>query len=615
MADMKLFLELLVKNSGFRSELNNSGSAVSRFTKGAKQEFDSLRSSIHSAGGLLAGLGVSFGVVRTLAASAQMDKGLTQIGQTAGEGADKVAGLRKELFRMGQATGQDINSLQSGFNALVQSGLNMKESNATLDGINIAMAVTGARAETLAAGLGVAATAFNFDLAKPGQALDLLDKMTVAGRLGNAELQNLSDIFARVGVNANSAGFSFEKTLGFIEALSKVERQPERLATLADSTLRVFTNMRYMASAQAGTGIRFYDTKGGRRDPLTVLGDIKKKYDTLKTDMQRDMFVQKAFGQADLDTIKGIRTLLSSNNLSEVAKFTGLIKDAGGTLNHDLVAAIDNAVDQTGRLRNALKLAADDFAQPINGLIADLIKWSMDKKEKGGLGLSGKEMAGYGLAIMGGTALAARFGSKFLGEWAQKKLGTGITSTGLGVVQGKALQEAAGVTPVFVVNAADMGGGLGAGAGAGPGSIAALAALVPFAIAAGMASIPAIVTAIVGGSSVAVGKGITDRQVSRQSTQWLEEQRMRHMVMGGGTSSYQVQAIDAELASRRKELAKLDDARRDVFGSSKVRNDIKLDVRIDRDGRVIATSNDMNTTIDGSASWGAFEDAILRPSL
>ncbi len=49
-------------------------------------------------------------------------------------------------------------------------------------------------------------------------------------------------------------GFVFKdilgKTLGFIEGLSQIQKEPERLATLADSTLRVFTDMRYMMAAQ-----------------------------------------------------------------------------------------------------------------------------------------------------------------------------------------------------------------------------------------------------------------------------------------------------------------------------------------------------------------------------
>ena len=84
-------------------------------------------------------------------------------------------------------------------------------------------------------------------------------------RLGNAELENLPDIFARVGGNAKAANFNLDQTLALVELLSKSEPQAERLATLVDSTMRVFTNMRYMKEAQKATGIGFYDERQAPR--------------------------------------------------------------------------------------------------------------------------------------------------------------------------------------------------------------------------------------------------------------------------------------------------------------------------------------------------------------
>lgn len=443
----RLFLELVAKAAGFKKELNDSKSAVAGFARGAKSELETLRGSLGTLTAKLAGLGLSFGVVQQMLVSARLDKSLTQIGQTAGEGNGKVRALRSELFMMGTQTGQNIEDLKDGFNALIQSGLNMKESNETLKGINIAMSVTGATASSLAGGLTVAATAFQFDLANPGKALELLDKMTMAGRLGNAELENLSGIFARVGVNASSAGMGFEKTLGFIEALSLVERNPERLATIADSTLRVFTNLNYMAEAQRGTGVKFFNANGSRRDALEVLKDIKVQYDKLKTDAQRAIFTQKAFGKADLDTQKGLRTLLQGESLNKVGEFSKTIEEAGGTLKRDLNEATNNLIDQAGRLKNVLRQAADGFISPINETLAKTIKTAIDTREKGGFGLSGKQILLGGAATLGGAVLAKRFGGKLLGGLTQKFFGTAG-----GVLQGKAVEAATGVSPVFVTN-------------------------------------------------------------------------------------------------------------------------------------------------------------------
>lgn len=454
MADMKLFIELMARSTGLKRELNDSERGFQRFGSVAKREMASIRQFSGSLQGKLAGLGVTIGVLQQFRLSAQLDKDLTQIGQTAGASAKQIAGMRSDFFRMGKDSGESIENLKSGFDSLVQSGLNMREATSTLDGINIAMAVTGAKAETLSSALTVASTHFGFDLAKPGQALTMLDKMTVAGRLGNAELGTLSSTFSRVGVSAKSAGMSYDKTLAFIEALSLAEKNPERLGTLVTSSLRMFTDGRYMKKTQQGLGMKnlFFDTKGARRDAFEVFGDIQNKYKTLKTDEQRAGFIHSAFGEMDTETKTGIQLMLNGPNLAKAREFQTIIGTASGTLKKDFSEATRNLITQGGRLKNTMRDAADGFIKPLNETMATWIQFVLDKKENGGLELSGKEIAGGTVAILGGTALAAKAGNKVFGEWAKKKLGSLSAGTAVGVTEGKLLQAAAGITPVFVTN-------------------------------------------------------------------------------------------------------------------------------------------------------------------
>lgn len=434
-----------------------------KFGSAVRNEFANIKASIGDIRGQMAALGVSFVAMQSVAQSAKLDKSLTQIGQTAGESRKNIIALRAELFRMSDDTGQQVEDLKRGFDNAVQAGLNFKEALPVIDATNKAMAVTGANAERLTGGLTVAATAFQFDLSKPKQASLLLDKMTVAGRLGNAELENLSDIFARVGVNASSAGMGFDQTLGFIEGLSQIERQPERLATLADSTLRLFTNLNYMKAAAKATKVRFFDHDGSRRDSIAVLQDIKKQYDQLKTDKQRATYIQKAFGKADLDTIKGLKALLAGDMLNKVGVFTGQIKNASGAIEKDLPEAINNAVDATGRLQASLRKAADDFTKPIRDTFTSIAGFTLDKKENGGLGLDGKDLLG-GAAAIGGAALVGGAAWRIFrsGKGGAGPLGLpGVVgdAAGLGknIAIGKTLQSAAGVQPVYVVNMPDSG--------------------------------------------------------------------------------------------------------------------------------------------------------------
>ena len=453
MADMKLFIELLAKSTGLKRELRESESGFQRFGNVAKREMASIRQASSSLQGQLAALGLTVGALQQFRVSAQLDKDLTQIGQTAGAGAKQVAALRSDIFRMGKQSGQDLESLKNGFDSLVQSGLNMREATSTLDGINVAMAVTGVKAETLSSALTVASTHFDFDLSRPGQALALLDKMTVAGRLGNAELGKLSDVFSRVGVSAKASGMNFDKTLAFIEALSQAEKNPERLGTLATSSLRMFTDGRYMSKTQQGLGMQnlFFDKKGIRRDVFDVFGDIQTKYKTLKTDKQRAGFIHAAFGEMDTETKTGIQLMLNGPNLTKAREFQGIIGGASGTLKKDFNEATTNLISQGGRLKNTMRDAADGFIGPINKAMADFIKSGLDKKSEGGMELSGKQIIGGTAAIIGGAYVLSRVGKSALGSIAGRLLSQG-GSTAIGVAEGKALQAAAGVTPVFVTN-------------------------------------------------------------------------------------------------------------------------------------------------------------------
>lgn len=450
-AAIKLYLE----SRGFTRGVRRAERGLTGFARGAKREMSALSRTLGGVKGQLATLGVGIGATAVLTQSAKLDQSLIRIGQTAGATQKQVRRLRGAIFDMAEKTGVPVDSLVNGFGDLVQSGQSWSQALATIKAINPAIAVTGANAQVLAKGLTVAGTAFQFDLSKVGLAGKLLDKMYVAGNLGSAELENLSDIFARVGTRANRAGMGFDQTLAFIETLSKIEKQPERLATLADSTLRLFTNARYMRAAQGATGVKFFDANGSRRAAIDVLRDLRKQFQSLGKDVDRQQWLARAFGHADQDTIKGLSTLLSGTLLDSMSAFDKRISHAAGALHDKMGGTMDQAIRQAGRLKAELREAGDSFAAPVLDAFTQATKFALDQDK---LGLSGKQLLAGGAAILGGGYLAARFGKGALGKLS-RKLGGRFGGTALGVVEGKALQAAAGVTPVFVVNwPAGMGG-------------------------------------------------------------------------------------------------------------------------------------------------------------
>ncbi|MGR9106809.1 MAG: phage tail tape measure protein [Gammaproteobacteria bacterium] len=379
--NLTLAIKIAADARQMRTELRDAGGAFGRFSGGVRSEASAIRGAFRGLAGIAAQLGVSFAALSASVRSAEMDKDLTRIRQSARGTRKQVEGLRGSLFSLSGKTGQSVETLQGAFEALTQSGLSWVESNRTLPAINDALAVTGANVRALTSGLTVGAKTFGIDLTRVGAAADLLDKFTTAGRLANAEIEDLSDIFSRVGVNAKRAGLDLESTLALVESFSKVEKQPERLATLVDSTLRLFTNSKVAGTVSKKTGVKFFDAKGTRRDAIDVLEDISKRYQKLKTDLQREKFLEAILPQADLDTKKGFALLLGKGNIPEIREFSRQIKNATGTIKKDLPDALNNVIAQGGRLKGILGAAGDAFARPVNDAVTKILKFALDAKK------------------------------------------------------------------------------------------------------------------------------------------------------------------------------------------------------------------------------------------
>ncbi|MBI5550750.1 MAG: phage tail tape measure protein [Desulfobacterales bacterium] len=578
MSKWSVLVELIGKSDRLMRELGTSEKGVRRFGAAVRSEFDTLKRGAFSLKGQLAGLGISMGGVAFLRQTAAMDKRLVQIGQTAGTGKTMVASLRSELYAMGKQSGQDIDKLTDGFDNLIQSGQSWRASLESIKAINKASTITGAGGDVLAAGLTVSSAAFDIDLEEAGKAQELLDKMIMGGRQGKAELENLAAIVSRVGVNAASAGFGFDKMLAFIEALSLVEQSPERLATLADSTIRLFTNLRYMQKAQKATRVKFFDAQGERRDAISVLRDIKKEYDKLTTEQKRAKFIQRAFGEMDLDTIKGLRTLLGGSSLSKVEEFAANIAAAAGTINRDLPDATDNLIVQGGRFKTTLAEAADGFVKPMRDTLAEWIKRTLDSKENGGLGVSGKQL------ILGSTAAAitAYYGGR-LAKFGLSTLLPGAGSVAASVVAGQALEEVSGVQSVFVVNWPNGGGIAGAGGDA-----------AVFATENTLKKLVAVT------SAGAVGYGIGT--LLSKAGGWMADKASGGKY-GEGWMGEMVYDLTHTDDGRWRALA----LAQDMFGNEKQPITINMPVTIDPStGRVTAETDSMGAVVRPSLERGGF---------
>ncbi len=445
--------------ASFRRLAQNGGRnlrTLKTIAAGVRQEFDRLKGLGGSMQGQLAGLGVGVGVVTGVTASARLDRQLIRTQQTAGMTGEQRDEWRGEQWRLAKTYGIEREQVQTGFDTLIASGLSYDKAKVSSEAIAQATAVTGADSGILAKALVTGSSAFDIDLSKPGAAVDILQKMIVAGRLGNAELENLSSIFPKVGQDAKSAGMSMAQSLAFVETLSLIELEPDRLGTLAQSTLRAFNNGTYRESVTKNTGVEFFNKDKSLRNTQDVFLDLQRKYKSLKNDKDRARFMDVVFGKMDQDTQKGVKAFLTGDRLENFAKSTGDINNAKGVIEKDLADNMSSSTAVGSRMKATLGEAIDRMAKPLNKGFADMGSYLLDD-----LNLSGEEMLMGGAALGVGGYYAGRGAKAGTGALLNKFIGGPETLKNIAV--GKVLEEAAGVTSVFVTNwpsGVSLGGGM-----------------------------------------------------------------------------------------------------------------------------------------------------------
>ncbi|WP_139807715.1 phage tail tape measure protein, partial [Phytopseudomonas flavescens] len=435
-------------DSSLRRMAQNGGRnlrALKTIAAGVRSEFDRLKNFGGSTMGQLAGFGVGVGTAASLKNSAMLDRQLIRTQQTADMTPLEREEWRQEGRRIGVAYGVDPTGIYTGGDTLLAGGLSYAAVKASADAMGQATAVTGADSSVLAGALMSGASAYGIDLEQPGAALEMLQKMTVAGRLGRAELENLADIFPKIGANSQAAGMSFEQSLAFVETLSAMEGAPDRLGTLAESTLRMFTNPQYREQITKTTGISFFNKDGSSRNPMGVLEDVGTQYGRLTTDKERAMYMGTAFKGMDQDLLRGVRYLLSDGVLGTFSSQAKDIAGAKPVFNKDLEDNVTSSTGAAGRMRATLGEAIDRMAKPLNKSFADFGTYLLDD-----LNLSGEQMLAGGVAAGVGGYYAGRGAKAGAGALLNKFLGGPETIKNIAV--GKVLEEATGVQSVFVTN-------------------------------------------------------------------------------------------------------------------------------------------------------------------
>lgn len=424
-----------------------------------RAEFSRVKGMMTGVNGHLAGAGLGIGVGLSVASSAKTDRRMIQLGQTANMSPAENEDMRKEVFRVSKSYGNDPDSILGGAEALLAGGLSPKAAKSSIDAIGQASALRNAD-PTILAGAGMAAKeAYGFDLENPATMLDILQKMTIAGDAAKAELTDLGSIFNKVGANASAAGFKFHQSLGLIESLSNVEPNADNLRTMVGSFLTVFNTGSYQEQVSKTTGIEFFNKDKSRRDPFEVVADMRKKYDKLPDDKTRASFFNVVFKSMDRDAVTAWRWMLSGDRQDNMVGISDQVHNAAPIFNQQLKENTSSATGTAGRMRATLRDATDRMSRPINEAFASMGTYLLDD-----LNLSGEQMMGLGAATAIGGYYTGRGLKKGAGALLNKLPGVGNPlETMQGIAVGKVLEEATGVTSVFVTNwpsGMPLGGGV-----------------------------------------------------------------------------------------------------------------------------------------------------------
>lgn len=464
--DLTLAMRLYADASRFIGGLRQGTRGMESFVSQGKRQINDLKGHLGSLNGMLAGLGLGVGMGAMIKQAAELDKSLVDLRNSSNSSAAAVRALRADMLDTAIATGVNVDVLNQGVATLIAGGLSISQARGALMPFAETLAVFPTQAEELAKALGVTAQQFDVDLTSMKEARQLLDEFAVSATLANAELKDLPSIMSSVAGTAKQAGFSRQQTLALVETVSLSQPDASINATVSKNTMNMFTKLPYMKQVGKATGIKFFDGED-RRDPITILAELKKQYDSLPGESSKSNWFGKAFGGFDDNTIEGMRTILNDKNFSQLGVHMERVNKAAGEVSGKLPTAIDTAIARTNQLQAHLRKAGDAFARPILDAYSKAVGMVVDPVEKGGL--TGKEMA-IGAGTIAGGAVIMKIMGGWLGDLLRRRPGAGAGGPGGalgnllsgapalagGIAMGKAI-ESLGVQPVFVVNMPDGG--------------------------------------------------------------------------------------------------------------------------------------------------------------
>lgn len=351
---------------------------------------------------------------------------------------------------------------------------------------NIGIALSATGADGKAIG-GIMAEFQKTGLDSPDKVLKVLDLLNKQGKEGAFTLENLASLGPRVVSAYATTGRGGIDMYREMGAVLQVIRQGTGSSEMAATAFEAL--IRTLKDAKKSKLLESGGIKIFDGDSMRSVADIM--LDIVKRSNGNTTILSQIFDAEALRAFNSVAgEFLRDGKVTSLQKFMKIQADGTTTLRDSARAAHDAAGGLSG-LATSIKLLADEKLAPTLLQVTDT--------------LNSLENTTVDRWLKVGTALA-----------------------GL-VVLNKISRS--GMTALRLLTPTTAGGAM-------------------FYGAAGVAGASTTGVAATAYASRKIGMAITDGQVAAASTSKLQELRMRHMVMGGGADSYQVQTIDSELASR-----------------------------------------------------------------
>lgn len=443
-----------------------------------------------------------------------------------------------------------------------------------------------------------------------GRMANLFQKIITSSTL---DLPGFGAGMANFGGVAHNLGLDMEHTAQALMTVGESVRNPDAAGTyLKNFLLAISAPTKGEKEAQEEAGLNFWTRSGHLKNWDQIVAELQRAGAGMSDEEAANMR-RKAF------QMRGMEAVIP---LSQ--KGMGSYKEAGEKLaktadiETKLAIALEGLNRQATSLSGTMETAISNTFKPMLKSLTRVTESANDTADAFGKFAAGHQkefgwVEGAGAAGLGVLGLYSMFrifkglkyGGRFLGT-----LGGNWGSTAMGIAEGKAVQAATGVTPVFVTNwPGGVLGGPGApmplekgtildqfgrpiGRTAGAVAVSAGATGVEIAgmsAAAAGAIGGAIVTALVGGSFL-MRQSVEDKY---KETGYLPPSPMDRP----GMTEYG--DYDAELIA-------------EAVKQVKPENKVTINVSVDQNGRVTSSSNDSSTTAKINLKRGRFMQDMRR---